>query len=243
MDSPAASSGGPAPEQFQTVKSKKKRKNKKYIYQEKTIQHYIPIYEECRRQLVTSRFYGSLRDNFEKIKSASPQIQSIRCLALGKPSASDRIAMWQLALLGLLVTYFDISWSNVSLWDPAFEAMDQEIISLVGGQVVEHSGPVNQHTFLYLPHAPVELIEEILTQCCSQCIILGNHVSRYDTTVLPQTLQDKYPTLHSVMNMIDGKAPNDHSWHIIDLPDSLSKGNDWSVAFNDLALHIKGHQK
>jgi SRR1 len=231
----------PKAEEFSTVKSKKKR-NKKYLYKEKTVEDYLLIYNASKVDLSTCKFYEALLDGLNKaeLNSSNRTFRSIRCLALGKLSAPDRIALWQLSLLGLLVDHFGISWSNVTLWDPVFEPTDTAIIEALGGRVDDSDHSVEADTLLYLPHAPVTLIDLILKQCPSESVILGNNVLRYDTKIAPKTLETRLPTLHSTMRMVDGSIPNELSWDLIDLPDSLSKGKDWFLAFNDLALHIKG---
>lgn len=228
-------------EEFSQVKSKKKR-NRKYVYKEKTVQDYLMVYEASMNELKASSFYEALLQAFKKIGSGSlvKRFQAVQCLALGKPSAPDRIAMWQLSLLGLIVAEFEISWSNVFIWDPVFDQIDLDIIGALGGKAKESSlGDIGAGTLVYLPHAPVSLIEAVLKQIPSYCIMFGNNLLRYDTKIPSKTLQMNYPTLDCTMKMINGLSINKECWTMIDLPDLLSKQKEWFLAVNDLALHKK----
>ena len=53
-------------------------------------------------------------------------ITHIRCLALGSPSDSNA-ALYQLSFLSQICRHFDVNPSNVSLYDPVFNELDNQV--------------------------------------------------------------------------------------------------------------------
>lgn len=118
----------------------------------------------------------------------------VRCLALGSPTTEFQ-ALYQLALLKIVVENCHIDPENVSCYDPAFTDGDNEILSSLNFTVNEHYDPLPLHCILYyMPHAPRLLADVLMEQNCPQWI-LGN-----DLLVTPGSLPRskflaQYPSL------------------------------------------------
>lgn len=217
---------------------RKSRRKNKYVIQEKTVDDYLAILAEKKAKLQQSKFMERLAQIFQEFDL--PEINSIRCLALGPPSdtASTMPAMYQLALLQLLTELLRVPNTHVSVWDPVFSDMDKSILEKSGYQVSPELPNVELNCCLfYMPHAPLSLTNDILAtlEKSKISIILGNLLTTYDTRVSPADLEEKYPYLNATMKDMF----NNKTWDFQQVPDNLSKNEHFFQAVNDLALHYR----
>lgn len=99
----------------------------------------------------TSKLFQDISLSLENI-----EISTIRCLALGSPSESKN-ARFQLALLIELQQLLD---AEVSLYDPIFNEKDNEILK--DFTIEKEFTSDSSKTLYFLPHASLELTEEVL---------------------------------------------------------------------------------
>ncbi|WWD16810.1 hypothetical protein CI109_101242 [Kwoniella shandongensis] len=116
---------------------------------------------------------------------------SILCLGLGKPF-SDRTAQIQLALLLELGQSLNCEPVSIEVFDPVFDEGDRKVLATFGVTVLEEN-LLGKHTLhsdkaylLYLPHAPRQLYESLLTVNYAPSlaqrpgrVLLGNDLAEY----------------------------------------------------------------
>lgn len=144
----------------------------------KTVDDHISDLEAKALALGSSKFYSCLSTILESekiplcIKETAENNNKkkihVRCLALGSPTESLN-AMFQLALLNLLVDKLGIVRNQVSMWDPVFEPMDKELFEKLGYKVREEEDEsvledTNNVILYYMIHSPPFLTEKILKQ-------------------------------------------------------------------------------
>ncbi|OWZ26582.1 hypothetical protein C356_06913 [Cryptococcus neoformans c45] len=117
---------------------------------------------------------------------------SILCLGLGKPF-SDRTAQIQLALALELANALNCAVHDLEIYDPVWDEGDKKVLSSIGVTLFQYN-LLGRHTLetgrpylLYLPHAPKQLYESILSTnyAPSLCgnkpgrVLLGNDLAEY----------------------------------------------------------------
>ncbi|WVF66725.1 hypothetical protein IAT40_001467 [Kwoniella sp. CBS 6097] len=115
----------------------------------------------------------------------------ILCLGLGKPF-SERTAQIQLALLLELAASFKCDSARIEAFDPVSDEGDKQVLSAFGISHMEdnllgkHTLSADRAYLLYMPHAPKQLYESLLTTNFSPSlatrpgrILLGNDLGEY----------------------------------------------------------------
>lgn len=154
---------------------------------------------ECREVIHSSQLLAELKTCLGKF-----DIRKIRCLALGS-FAEDFPAKYQLALLLEMLDAIGAGAGadvEVSIYDPVFNESDKEFIGAQDNwQIVEverYDEAAKGVTLFYMPHAPLDLTEEVLAREKPQ-LILGNELSRHTDRYTEQQLHEKYPLLSKLV--------------------------------------------
>lgn len=210
---------------FAPTTSKRKTRRNKYVVPVKTVDNHIEDMKINSDLLSDSLFYKTFVTNLDTFKAKlnfekSPfRIGTLRCLALGSPTDSIN-AMYQLAILNLVLKHLDIDPKNVSVWDPVISDDDKELFKSLGYAVTE-DGPENTHdkekndslqnrsendfVCFYMMHSPPWLTEQVLrTNENSKFMIIGNNLTSYSNHLSAQELKDKYPFIASAIEDIEG---------------------------------------
>ncbi|KAG5360326.1 hypothetical protein CJU89_3391 [Yarrowia sp. B02] len=88
-------------------------------------------------------------------------------------------------------------------------------------------------SFIYAPHAPVNVNELLFINAD---FIVANYLGSYDTRFGDSEFKEKYPVLSDILQSEkDGKC----DWEMIEIPDKLSKGEAWAIAYNGFGIHRK----
>lgn len=88
-------------------------------------------------------------------------------------------------------------------------------------------------SFIYAPHAPVNVNELLFVNAD---FIVANYLGSYDVRFGDQEFKDKYPVLSDILESEkNGKC----HWDMVEVPDKLSKGEAWAVAYNGFGIHRK----
>ncbi|CDK24223.1 unnamed protein product [Kuraishia capsulata CBS 1993] len=154
----------------------------------------------------TREMLGKRRDAFAKTKTyadalevirnklANIDIVSVRCLALGSPS-NEFNALYQLAFLVLILDELKIR--QVSVYDPAFNDIDVLLFEELGFKIedkITQKVSKEEDILYYMPHAPVELLEEIITSE-KIVVMITNDLRRYIGRWTSQDLYEKHPNV------------------------------------------------
>lgn len=281
---------------FVPVKQSKRRQNryKNLKFTPKTVDDHISDLEAKALSLASSKFYSSLSailDN-ESIPIEANKTIHIRCLALGSPTDSLN-AMFQLALLNLIVDKLGIARERVTMWDPVFQSMDKDLFEKLGYCIKEEEDESlfedsNNVILYYMIHSPPFLTEKILKQHVQlrnketpdpgttesgektltkdkekslgktrEFIVIGNNLVTYSNHLSDSDLEEKYPHILGAINQVDISRQfsslkiknkkqaiidvstvaltNQLDYH--EIPDSISRHEDWMTAVNDLAVY------
>lgn len=132
-----------------------------------------------------------------------PSIKILRCLALGSPSDSN-IAMYQLAFLVLLQEKFKF---QISAFDPVFNDNDQDLFKELDIKVEEEFQSPYEDTLYYLPHAPLDLTENIIKGKVKY--MLGNNIAKHTERLTKSKLHQQYPTLSHLVNLTTPQVKKD----------------------------------
>lgn len=125
----------------------------------------------------------------------------IRCLALGSPTEEFQ-ALYQLALLDLLIKEFSIKTENISLYDPAFTDNDIQLFTELGFEVKSSCQWDNKTTLYFMPHAPRSMTEVLINQE-RLLFILGNDLSVTIGTLSRAKFLETYPTLATITHICE----------------------------------------
>lgn len=244
------SSTGPVDDGFAVVTRKKKsRKNQKYVVKPKTLDDHLQQLSGFKDELTSSAVFAEIKEGFrlrqtglnsgslvqevEKSESTDsenePQttfgLRAIRCLALGSPTESS-IAMYQLALLQLIIDMLNISAESVSLYDPVFTSADLELFESMNYSVSEAynsattlpdegkndtqenskqlAGEKSDGILVYMIHSPPSLTESIIaSQDSKYKVFIGNVLTNYSDHLLQADLDKKYPNISSAISSCD----------------------------------------
>lgn len=142
-------------------------------------------------------------DTIELLKPL--KFDRIRCLALGSPCEEFQ-ALYQLALLELLIDEFNILPNFVSIYDPAFTEKDESMFKDNGFIVESNNDWDSGSTLFYMPHAPRSMTEILLNEK-KPLYILGNDSSVTIGTLSSAKFLEKYPTLATIVHLHEQKEP------------------------------------
>ncbi|KAG7664983.1 uncharacterized protein J8A68_001511 [[Candida] subhashii] len=125
-------------------------------------------------------------------------ITSIRCLALGSPTDSTP-AKYQLSLLLQLIPLLNTPEliTTISFYDPIFTELDIQLIkTLLPTAIIqqEYTPPIPNTTLYFLPHAPLDLMEEIL-KVDKPAYLLCNDLISHTDRLTKRKLSEQYPTI------------------------------------------------
>lgn len=159
------------------------------------------LLEDARKLIRESEFLESLCKSLE-----GQHVDRVRCLALGS-FHQDSPARFQLALLLELLSSLNVT--RCSLYDPAF---DEEDLAYIKGQDYwsvdaesPFAGDKPDSILFFLPHAPLDLTEKIISKE-SPRIWLANHLVQHTDRYTKTQLHDKYPLISKLVNYIDLKT-------------------------------------
>eukprot|EP00494_Astrolonche_serrata_P031889 UN32158 len=141
--------------------------------------------------------FTKLKRIFQTIntKTGGIKISSMICLGIGSISRWDTTQQ-QLALLILMVDYFKIERSNVRLFDPLFNNVDQNILKKFGFSVDERNEEgkikITKQTLVYMPHCPLSLYENIIRSNWNKSnltniILIGNRLNDISAAIEKET--------------------------------------------------------
>lgn len=88
-------------------------------------------------------------------------------------------------------------------------------------------------SFIYAPHAPVNVNELLFINAD---FIVANYLGSYDTRFGDDEFKQKYPALSTILQ---SEKDLKCEWEMIEIPDKLSKGEAWAVAYNGFGIHRK----
>lgn len=165
-------------------------------------------YEAKRAILEKSEVLRSILESVENLK-----ITNIRCLGLGLFGDSAS-AMYQLALLTLLELHFQSGSPQieVTLWDPAFTAVEVEFLTTNFNYTVVESVELEaQSTLFYMPHFPIAALENVLTKH-HPLHVLSNDLTVYNTKFTDAKYFEQYPNCARLANLTNrSKLPEDNA--------------------------------
>lgn len=153
-----------------------------------------------KKCIESSSLYNDTIELLEPLK-----FDRIRCLALGSPCEEFQ-ALYQLALLELIIEKFKIQANLISIYDPAFTEND---ISLFEGKefIVESTCEWDSRsTLFFMPHAPRSMTEILLNEK-KPLWVLGNDSSVTIGTLSSAKFLEKYPTLATIVHLYERKTP------------------------------------
>lgn len=162
---------------------------------------------ECRDIIRESLMFQDLKTILD---STANSIKAIRCLAIGS-FTEDFPARYQLALLLEIIEYLEHTSDTpsivVSVYDPVFTNQDKDFIKEKGlfWSIDETLPPKNfesDSTLFFLPHAPLDLTENILVKERPKYFLANNVIQHADRYTALQ-LNTKYPILSKLANMLN----------------------------------------
>ena len=129
-------------------------------------------------------------------------ITHIRCLALGSPSDSNA-ALYQLAFLTQVCREFDVNPSNVSLYDPVFNELDNQFLTTVTNfKITEKDTFIDLKTLYFLPHASLELTEQVLNDS-KPSFLLANDIISHTDRLTKKKIHDTYRTISLLIKVLE----------------------------------------
>ncbi|QLL33289.1 hypothetical protein HG536_0E02000 [Torulaspora globosa] len=184
--------------------------------------------DACRDVIRGSAMLRELR---EALAPYADSIDKIRCLALGS-FHEDVPARYQLALLLEIESFLRDEGKktiSVSLYDPVFTADDIEYIHQRGpNYTVDQSPPngfqdANSKQILYfLPHAPLDLTEQVLIAEQPR-LLLANNIVEHTDRYTKARLHEKYPMLSKLLHVLERAAtvPDSTQANAVDVDDQF----------------------
>lgn len=155
-------------------------------------------------------------------------VEQCICYGLGNISSSV-ISRYQFALLLLLRDHFRL---NIDIFDPVFLPVELEYLAKFEIRVIDNNEEglrkITSPTFMYMPHCPSALMNNLLwsnwSPSLSNCIVFGNSFSLLSETLTERDLKTKYRCIHSIFPVTsEFRIENDFKY---------------SDIFNDLSLHV-----
>lgn len=143
---------------------------------------------------------------YEEIKKSLQGVTftKIRCLALGSPS-QEQAALYQFALLQLIIEDFEIKNTEVSLYDPVFNELDNLFITSFDYKVKEEynlNGTDTEYILYFLPHAPLSLTNIVISKE-SPKLLLANNIVTHTDRLTKQELFNNYPLISKFVNITE----------------------------------------
>lgn len=154
--------------------------------------------EGCRAVVRESAMFRELK---ETLVPFAGEIDGIRCLALGS-FHEDLPARYQLALLLELEEL--LGGVSVSLYDPAFTEDDIGYLKK-RGYTIEESGGFRDGMLHFLPHAPLDLTEQVLIAEQPR-LLLANNIVQHTDRYTKARLHEKYPTVSKLLHVLERAA-------------------------------------
>lgn len=161
---------------------------------------------ECRETVKESSMFQDLISQLQPIVKS---VSAIRCLAIGS-FVDDFPARYQLALLLEIVEYIksfnEVDKTLVSIFDPVFNDEDKRFIQELGSTwTIDEELPSknfnNESTFYFLPHAPLDLTENVLIKEMPKYYLANNIIQHTDRYTASQ-LHEKYPVISKLVHLI-----------------------------------------
>lgn len=140
---------------------------------------------------------------FETIIDAlkAHKFTKIRCVALGSPSQEEP-ALFQLALLLLIIEKYGVQCDQVSLYDPVFTVLDNEFLKSLKFEVKEEYIPNGDDSILFfLPHAPLSLTNQVISEQNPK-LLLANNIQTHTTRLTKTELFEKYPVISKLVSLL-----------------------------------------
>ncbi|KAI5956601.1 hypothetical protein KGF54_001076 [Candida jiufengensis] len=211
--------------------------------------------DKYRNDIRDSKFFTEIKESLNDYK-----FNRIRCLALGSITDNSN-SRYQYALLLELIDYFEIKIEMVSIYDPIFNDKDKEILR--DFEIEENfSHPKDESTLFYIPHLPLEIMEQIV-QKEQPVYFIGNDIISHTDRLSKQKLNDLYPSMSIMVNLLNDKSNNDGFTKIIKNrkqfkePEieydsnsvyfkkveiiryiyNFNKNDIWGTSFSDIAFH------
>lgn len=139
-------------------------------------------------------------ETFEILKDHT--FTHVRCLALGSPSDSNA-ALYQLAYLTQICRHFDIELSNISLYDPIFNEIDKQFLAtMIKAEITKKDEFIGLNTLYFLPHASLELTDQILHES-KPSFLLGNNIISHTDRLTKRKIHDKYRTISLLIKVLE----------------------------------------
>ncbi|CCF56007.1 hypothetical protein KAFR_0A05720 [Kazachstania africana CBS 2517] len=137
------------------------------------------------------------------------ELGGIRCLAIGSFS-EDQPARYQLALLIEILNFLELEKNTpliVSIYDPLFSENDLKFIEGMGCNwkvegSLEDKSEYSKNALFLLPHAPLDLTEEVLKTERPR-YFLANHIVTHTDRYTKSQLFEKYPVLCKLVHLLD----------------------------------------
>ncbi|CAI4035308.1 hypothetical protein SMKI_12G4590 [Saccharomyces mikatae IFO 1815] len=151
-----------------------------------------------------------LSDLFQNLQPHLNNIKKIRCVAIGN-FKNDFPATYQFALLLEIVNYIESENArdiHISIYDPIFTQEEIQYLKSLGSKwVMEEEFSANnasdyESVLYFLPHAPLNLTESILSSQRPHLWLANNiilHTDRYTKAVLCE----KYPHLGKLVHYLE----------------------------------------
>lgn len=154
----------------------------------------LKLYEEIVENSVI------FRESVDALKSLP--FSHIRCLALGSPTESIP-SLYQLAYLNKIRQYLEVGEPSISLYDPIFTDIDVHLLTgILRFEVGENFDNPGEKTLFFLPHASLELTEQVLAE--SQPLwLLGNDITAHSIRLPKLKLHEKYRTVSLLANLLE----------------------------------------
>lgn len=162
----------------------------------------------CRDIVHRSSMFKELCDSLEPYRNT---IIRVRCLAIGS-FHEDLAARYQIALLQELIDFIlggEQEEMSVSIYDPVFTKDDLDYIHEMGPSwSVDEKAPdwaqgiTHNQTLFFLPHAPLDLTEQVLRTEQPNLWLANNVVTHTDRYTKLQ-LHEKYPVISKLLHSLE----------------------------------------
>ncbi|SJM86835.1 related to SRR1-like protein BER1 [Zygosaccharomyces bailii] len=176
----------------------KSRKHERKTLQNRSLED---VLREFRDDIKCSEMFKFLCGSLEPYRDV---VDRVRCLAIG--SFHDEFpAKYQMALLCELVSFFSAD-VQVSIYDPVFTKEDYEYVTNLHNWSVSQEPPCwikdSTRTLFFLPHAPLDLTEQVLQRECPH-LWLANHAVAHTDRYAEFQLYEKYPIMSKLVYLLN----------------------------------------
>lgn len=139
-----------------------------------------------------------------------PGFSVIRCLALGSPTAS-RSALFQLALLIEVASIYKVR--SVSVYDPVFCNADRALLERLHYDISETLENAASDCLFFLPHADLELTEEVLMRHEPHWL-LSNNILHHTERMPRYRVHEKFRTISLLLERIERSQTTANEAHL-----------------------------